>query len=478
MPYSVLIVDDEVTFARNVTKYLSRHGYETRSCNDGAEALEALETYKPDLVLLDYALPGADGLEILKQIRARDTQTKVIMMTGQGSVQIAVDAMKNGAQDYLCKPLVLAELRLMLDKCIGQERREGALAYYQRKQAQQSGLAKLIGESTSMVALKSRIQHLIEAERRLKDVDSPPVLITGASGTGKELVARALHFDGPRCERPFIEVNCASFPADLIEAELFGYERGAFTDAKNRKLGLLEAADGGSLFLDEIGDMDINLQAKLLRVLEDKRVRRVGGVQDRPVDIRVISATNQNLEERVRQGTFRSDLLFRLRVIHIELPPLHERDDDVLLLANAFLHEQAQRYSKGSLSFTKAAEQGLRKYCWPGNVRELRNAIEHAVLLSQSNTITTEQLPFPSCPGFAHSSRSPETDVVNHQRNNAVVIKEIPEEGIDIEEVEKNLLTQALEHTDWNVTRAAKLLGLTRDTLRYRMGKNNLRPPS
>ena len=315
MSHAVLIIDDEETLARNIRTYLTRHGYEARIAGSGEEGLAALDSFNPDLVLLDFQLPGMDGLEILRRIRTAARHVKVVMMTAHGGVPVAVDAMKAGAYDYLTKPLALSELKLLLDKAIGQEQLEGALAYYQNRQAERSGLNKLLGESPPMQALKRKIQQFIDAEERLTEGEPPAVLITGETGAGKELVARAFHFEGPRRDRPFVELNCASIPTPLLEAELFGFERGAFTDAKERKLGLVETANGGTLFLDEIGEMEPVLQAKLLKLLEDRRLRRLGGLRDQKVDIRVIAATHQPLEERVRQGSFRSDLFFRLRII-------------------------------------------------------------------------------------------------------------------------------------------------------------------
>lgn len=459
MPHTILIVDDEVTLARNIKRYLGRHGYDARVVATGEEALGVLETFSPDLILLDYHLPGINGLEVLGRIRAIDTQVKIIIMTGAGGVQVAVDAMKAGANDYLSKPLVLAELKLLLDRVVGQARAEGALAYYQNKQARHSGLATLLGKSAPILELKKQIQYYLEAERHLVYGDPPPVLITGETGTGKDLVARAFHFDGPRADKPLVELNCASIPSQLLEAELFGYERGAFTDAKERKLGLVESANGGTLFLDEIGDMDLSVQAKLLTVLETKRVRRVGGLRDRDVDVRIIAATNQNLEERVQNGQFRSDLLFRIRVIHIELPPLRERSDDVKPLAYEFLRLQGKRYGKAKLRLSEEAAHTLQHYHWPGNVRELRNVIERAILLTATETIEPKHLALIS-------------DMPKRNPGNGLgSIQNFPDDGLNLERVEAELVKLALERAKGNVTRAAKLLGISRDTLRYRIEK-------
>jgi len=403
MSHAVLIIDDEETLAKNIRLYLTRHGYEARTASSGEEGLAVLDHFNPDLVLLDVQLPGMDGLETLRCIRTAARHVKVVMMTAHGGVQAAVEAMKAGAYDYLTKPLALSEVKLLLDTAVGQERLEGALAYYQNRQAERSGLDKLLGESPPMQALKRKIRQFVEAEARLTEGAPPAVLITGETGAGKELVARAFHFEGPRRDQPFVELNCASIPTSLLEAELFGFERGAFTDAKERKLGLVETASGGTLFLDEIGDMELALQAKLLKLLEDRRLRRLGGLRDQTVDIRVIAATHQRLEERVRQG-------------------------------------------------------------WPGNVRELRNSIEHAVLLADEGVIDVGHLAL--CPALL--PMPPLDDFLTRPG------QDFPDQGIDLEKLEQRLIVQALRKTSWNVTRAAKLLSLSRDTLRYRMEKYRL----
>ncbi len=457
MPHAVLIVEDEPILAKNLAAYLARHGHDARVAASGEEALAQFEAFRPDAVVLDYQLPGVDGLAVLRRMRSLDPRIKVVMVTGQGGVEVAVEAMKAGASDYLVKPVVLAELKLLLDRIAGEERLEGAVAYYQGRQAAQSGLDKLIGDSPPMAALKQRIARFIAAEAALRDGAPASVLVTGETGSGKELVARAFHFDGPRREHPFVEINCAAIPAALMEGELFGFERGAFTDAKQRKLGLVETAAGGTLFLDEIGDMEPALQAKLLKLLEDRTLRRLGDLRERAVDVRVIAATNRNLEERVQRGEFRADLYFRLGVIRIEVPPLRERGKDILRLAREFLSLHARRYGKDRLAFAPDAEAALMRHPWPGNVRELRNVVEQAVLLAESGVVGPKHLA-----------------LVGPSRPAASVL---PEEGIGLDQVEADLLAQALARTRGNVTRAARLLGVSRDTLRYRLEKHGLREP-
>jgi DNA-binding NtrC family response regulator len=474
MPHAVLIVEDEVILAKNLTKYLEREGFEVKAVTSGEHALPLLDSFKPDAVLLDFNLPGMNGLQVLAKIRERDRETKVILVTGHGNVQVAVDAMKGGANDYLSKPVVLTELKLLLENALGAERVQTRLDYYQKREAEGSSLESILGDSPAINALKSNIKRLVEAEYHLKDRDLPAVLITGETGTGKELVARAIHFDGPRRQKSFIELNCASIPSNLLESELFGYERGAFTDAKERKLGLAEAADGGTLFLDEIGDVDLQIQAKLLKLLEEKVIRRLGSVRDIKVDVRIIAATNRPLELMVRESRFRSDLFFRLRMVQISIPPLRERGEDALDLARAFLEVQRSRYGKPRLEFSPEAERLLSSYAWPGNVRELRNMVEQVVLMSQDNTILPQHIPF--CSGLGPEAASPAPAAGDAPAAAGTPPpRGFPKEGISLEEVERNFLLQALESSGWNITQAARLLGLSRDTLRYRIEKYGLR---
>lgn len=468
MAYGILIVEDESILAKNVSTFLRRQGYEVSIAPDGESALARIESQKPDAVLLDFNLPGMDGLQLLQRIRALDAQIKVIMVTGHGSEEVAVDSMKSGAYDYLAKPVVLEKLKMVLEKAFGEERREQELTYYRRKEAAEGGMQKLIGESPAVLKLKDNIRQIISAESQLTDVDSPAVLITGETGTGKELIARALHFESGRRAKPFVEMNCSSIPSNLLEAELFGYERGAFTDAKERKIGLIEAAEGGTLFLDEIGEIELALQVKLLKLLEDKKVRRLGSVRENRIDVRIVAATNRDLEQLVREGKFRSDLLFRLRILHIETPPLRERGGDILLLARKFLEYHKSRYGKPTLYFSTDAVTALQAHSWPGNVRELRNTIEQCVIMARGEEITAIAL------GLRGEARQERAAPVVPPMDGSV---SIPPGGLNLTEIERELLTQALTRTGWNVSKAARLLGLSRDTVRYRMEKFDLRVP-
>lgn len=305
---AVLVIDDEDTLARNLCVYLDRLGYATQHAASAEQGLALAAEWQPDLILLDHNLPGMPGLEALGRLQPLLPHAQVVMMTGYGSVELAVRAMKAGACDVLSKPLVLGELRLLLERLSSQQKLEKTVDYYAQREAQAGGLDQLRGESPPMRALRERIERLLASERQLGDAEAPTVLIHGETGTGKELVARALHFGGPRAGQPFVELNCGALPSQLVEAELFGHERGAFTDARERKIGLVETAEGGSLFLDEIGEADLSVQVKLLKLLEDRRFRRLGGLRDQAVNVRILSATHQPLEAMVRQQRFRADL--------------------------------------------------------------------------------------------------------------------------------------------------------------------------
>jgi two-component system, NtrC family, response regulator AtoC len=464
MNNAVLIIEDNATLGKNMAAFLRQHGYDARTAADSVQAFSMMEQFRPAVALVDYSLPGMNGLDILKCLRLERPDVKAIMITGHGSVEIAVEAMKSGASDYLSKPLALSEMKLIVDKVLGQQQNEAPTIQHQLEQRSRK-IEDLIGESPQMRALKEAIGRLISAEFALRDRDRPAVLVTGETGTGKELVARAIHHDGPRGSGPFLELNCAAMPATLIESELFGHERGAFTDARESKQGLVELAHEGTLFLDEIGELDLSIQSKLLRLIEEKAVRRLGGLREERAQVRIVAATNQDLERLISERKFRADLFFRLRIVHLHLPPLRDRGHDILLLARHFLQQHSERYGKHGLSFSPSGCKALLGHSWPGNVRELRNRMEHAVLMAQGPQLGAEQLALTPAAAVRGTSSDPD-------------VPRLPEQGVVLEQFEQSLVRQALQRTHWNVTRAAKLLGLSRDTLRYRMEKFELKPPA
>jgi DNA-binding NtrC family response regulator len=459
MSCAILIIEDEAVLAKNMRTYLERSDYTVDCAETAEDGLARLASFRPDVVVLDFNLPGIDGLQALARIRTFDPSIQVIMVTGHASVEMAVDAMKAGALDFLTKPVPLSKLRMLLERATAESRRSSALDYYRKRDGAEVALDTLQGASAPMQRLKTTLRQLLQAEVRLQDGDAPAVLVHGETGTGKELVARALHFNGPRRDKPFVELNCAALPAQLLESELFGHERGAFTDARERKLGLVETAEGGTLFLDEIGDMEPALQAKLLKLLEERTVRRLGSVREQRVNVRIVAATHRPLEQLVRDGRFRADLYFRLRVVQLELPALRERGDDILLLARSFAAHHAARYGRPAPSFTPRAEQALLQHRWPGNVRELRNLLEQAVLLCGGPQL---DLPDLVLWGDAGAPTAPATAAA------------APPADSTLGEMERHALVRALDRTGWNVSRAARELGISRDTLRYRIDKHGL----
>jgi two-component system, NtrC family, response regulator AtoC len=449
---TVLIVDDERTLARAIRGFLIESGYEAETAGDAEEALEQLERLHPDVVFTDVRLPGMSGIELLRRVREFDPAIPVVVMTAYGTIEGAVEAVKLGAFDYLKKPVDLEELRLLADRAREHAQLRQELSYYRRQAARDLPQTGILGDSPAMRSVLERVQQVAALK------ESPPVLITGETGTGKGLVARAIHATGPRATRPFIDVNCTALPASLMEAELFGHERGAFTDAKESRIGLFEAADGGFLFLDEIGDVELPLQGKLLHALEEGTVRRVGGNRDRRIDVRIVAATNRDLEREVERERFRKDLYFRLAVILLPLPPLRERGDDVLLLAEYFLRRFSAKYGKEVRRIEPDVRERLLAYPWPGNVRELSHVIERGVLWSRGPTLDEEHLALVA-PAYPEPREAMEPGLP------------APPSGMDLVQWERSLIEKALRESDGNQTRAAQRLGISRDTLRYRLKK-------
>ncbi len=457
----ILVVEDEAILAKSIARSLGRAGYECSTATNAEEGLKVVEAEGPDVVLLDLRLEGMDGLQALKRIREMDPGIAIIVMTAYGSVETAVEAMKGGAFDYLSKPLDLEELKLVVAKALENVQLHRRLSYYQRREAERAKGLRIIGESRRIKAVLALVERIAKIDPRVAG-DLPTVLILGETGTGKDLVARALHAWSPLADQPFVEVNCTTLPKGLMEAELFGYEKGAFTDAKVTKPGLVESADGGTLFLDEIGELSLEAQAKLLKVIEQKTVRRLGSLRERKVRVRIVAATNRDLELATKKGTFRQDLLYRLKVLTIELPPLRDREEDVILLAHHFLERFTQKYAMGPKRLSPAALARLKGYHWPGNVRELAHVIERAVLLSEQEEIEPDLLAL-------GTNLSPQIPPGLPPR------EAFPLDGLRLEEVERSLIEKALTVTRGNVSAAARHLGIGREALRYRMQKYGIR---
>jgi DNA-binding NtrC family response regulator len=449
----VLVVDDEELIRWSLAERLRTDGYEVIQAGTATEALECAST-GVDLVLLDYRLPDDDGLSVLRKLRDLDPDTLVIMLTAHSGVETIVEAMKAGAFDYATKPFDLDDIAIRVSRALDTTRLRRELRTLRDTMARPYGLASIIGESDVM----QRVKLLA---RKVASSPSSTVLITGESGTGKDLVAKVVHYSSGRAARPFLNITCSALPETLLESEMFGHERGAFTDARQQKRGLLEQADDGTVFLDEIGEMTPALQAKVLRFLEDKTFRRVGGSGDIHVDVRVIAATNRNLEELVQEGKFRDDLYYRLNVLRIEVPPLRVRQDDVSLLAQHFIETFSKEFKRPVHGMSRPAEAALKAYAWPGNVRELRNLVERAMLLCEGEMLQ------PSDFDSLHTARAQ-----SHTGHAGFML---PAEGVNLEEVERSLVVQALERAGGNQTRAATMLGLHRDQIRYRVEKFGLK---
>ena len=457
LPARVLVVDDEKLIRWSVAERLQRDGYEVSSAESGEQALDMVSTSPPDLLLLDVRLPGIDGVQTLQRALALHPELAVLMMSAHSTVDIAVDAMKHGALDFLVKPFPFHALDAAVERAISttRTRREIAALGADRRGAS-CALQAIVGGSSAMEQLRTMIGRLATSE-------ATTVLVEGESGSGKEVVARAIHLQSARAERPFMQVNCAALPEQLLESELFGHERGAFTDAHAQKRGLFESAEGGSVMLDEIGDLPPGGQAKLLRLLENKTFRRVGGVQELRADVRVIAATNVNLEERVSEGRFRADLFFRLNVVRFAVPSLREHLEDVPTLAAHFIARFNAEMKRQVRGVSGPAMEVLKAYHWPGNVRELRNVIERAFILHAG---AEELRPEHLTPELRKAAPPP--------RRQEKLVPPVNEEGLVLDDVERKLIAEAMERASGNQSKAARLLGVSRDTLRYRLKKHGM----
>ena len=445
---TILVVDDEALIRWSLTERLTSDGYQVLDAGTGQAALEKLQE-GVDLVLLDYRLPDTDGVTILRRIKEFDQDILVILLTAYASVETAVEAMKLGAYHFANKPFNLDDISAMVERALETTRLRREVRQLRTDAARPYSLHRIVGASPSITALR----HLAA---RVASSPASTVLLTGESGTGKDLVAKIIHYSSDRAAKPFMNITCSALPEQLLESELFGHERGAFTDARAQKKGLLETADGGTVFLDEIGEMTPGLQAKLLRFLEEKSFKRVGGAADVRVDVRVIAATNRNLEEQVATHQFRSDLFYRLNVLPIAMPPLRSHPEDIPALVEHFIDAFNTEFRKRVLGATLPAYTLLQGYGWPGNVRELRNVIERAMLLSDGERLDVRDFPALTTAVSAGDGF------------------ELPASGVDLEQLERSLLVQALRRSGGNQTRAGALLGLNRDQIRYRIEKFGL----
>jgi two-component system response regulator AtoC len=447
----ILVVDDEYLIRWTLQQNLEKEGYEVIFAETGEEALEKVMDEAPDLVLLDIKLPGMDGYEVLEKALKIDEGIVPIMITAYDEVDKVVKAMRLGAFDYISKPFDFSKVHLSIQKALEASQLKREVRHLRREKRNWYGFDHIIAVSQEM-------GRVLQISEKIAQSDAATVLIQGESGTGKEVIAHLIHERSKRQNMPFITINCANFPEQTLENELCGHEKGAFTDAKEVKKGLLEVADRGTLFLDEIGDMNLDLQGKILRLVEQKTFRRMGGLKNIQVDVRIITATNKDLLKLKEEGKFREDLFYRINVASIRIPSLRERPSDILPLTKYFIQKYNQEFHKNVQKISKGVEDFLRNYNWPGNVRELKNVTERTMILVEVDTLLMEHLPI---------------EILGQASKQGGIIEgiRIPPEGISMEKVEEALVRQALKMTNGNQTKAAKLLDISRDALRYRMQK-------
>ena len=458
MPYSVLIVDDEALTLRTIGRALDAEGFEVLLANNGEEALKIFAEEKPDLVLLDIVLPGINGIEVLRRMKELEPATMVVMMSAYHMVDRAVEAMKLGARDYLIKPFALADMVSTMQRATEML----ALRVRVRDTVQ---TAKGRYDFGRLVTQSPAMRDILEMARRAAASDHTTILIQGESGTGKEVLANAIHYNSPRAQAPLISLNCAALPDTLLESELFGYEPGAFTDARRRKEGLIEKASTGSLFLDEIANTSFSFQAKLLRVLEEGTFLRLGGTRSIHVDVRVIAATNKVLKEAVAKGEFREDLYYRLNVLPLFIPPLRERREDILPLALDIMQHFNKELKKNFVGFTPAAAELLQKYPWPGNIRELRNVIERTMILAQESEINEDNLP--------EEVRDLHEESAHEEMSSTFDLSPTGDQFVSLHELEDRYIQEVLNATGQNKTHTARILGIHPTSLLRRLKKNH-----
>jgi len=449
---AILIIEDEKLVRWSLKERLKKDHYDVFEAENGAGGFEMLSREVIDLILLDYRLPDTNGIEILRRVTSERPEIPVILMTAYSSVDTAVEAIKLGAYDYINKPFNHDEMAVAVARALESSRLRREVRHLRSEQEKRYGLTNIVGQSPAILEVLELIEKIAKSQ-------ATTVLISGESGTGKDLVAKAIHYASERAHQPFMNITCSALPETLLESELMGHERGSFTDARFLKKGLFELADGGTVFLDEIGDMGVLLQAKVLRFLQEKTFKRVGGVKDITVNVRIIAATNRDLESAVKERAFREDLYYRLKVIPISLPPLRERVSDIHLLVNHFIDGFNQEFKKSTKGVSEEAIQRLMAYSWPGNVRELKNVIERAMILENKPDLTVTDLP--------KEIREP---VHGAEASDANGFR-LPDRGFPLEKMENEMVRQALEKTHGNQTHAAKMLSISRDALRYKMKK-------
>lgn len=452
----VLIIDDEKLLGKQLYKLLNQEGYNVYYAPTGKEGIGIARSQNPDAVLLDLKLPDMDGLEVLKALNTLDPPPNTIMMTAHGNIELAVSAIKLGAYDFIEKPFTTDKLKVIVRNALKASELKNTISITANRGREKYGFDALVGRSEV-------ISGIVSILKKLSSTDPRMVLITGESGTGKGIAARILHYNGVRASKPFIEINCAAIPEKLLESELFGYEAGAFTDAKKTKKGMFELAHGGTIFLDEIGDMDLTLQAKLVKAIEERTFRRIGGVSDISVDVRIIAATNRDLKQLVSSGLFRADLYHRLNVIQIHMPPLRERKEDIPLLTDYFLNLFNHELHRNIRHVPDSVREALLRYHWPGNIRELRSTIERAVILSEGDELN---------PRYIRLEEDGD-DIKVEQSEDGMTLKIVFEET-SLPKIEEAILKETLERANWNQSKAAKMLGISRDAVRYRMKKLGL----
>ena len=451
MAVSILIIDDEVLTLNNLKKALEKEGYEILLADSGETGIEVFKRNRPNLALIDLMLPGIDGIEVLKQIKGIESNTVVIMITAYEIIEKAIEAMKMGAYDYLLKPFKINELKTNIARALELQSLRVRVSETVETEKGKYYFDRITAKSKKM-------EEVLRTARRVAPLEKTTVLIIGESGAGKELLARALHYNSPRVDQPLVEINCAAIPENLMESELFGYEPGAFTDARRRKIGLLEKADHGTVFLDEIADMPLPLQAKVLKVLEDQTFTRLGGTSQIAVDIRIITATNKNLKREIEAGDFREDLFYRLNVVPIAIPPLRERRDDIIPLALSFIENFNAELHRSFKGLSEQAAKALTEYDWPGNARELRNIIERIVALHNAEEISIDHLP---------------AEIMARQRRASLKGESAEKKDIiSLKELEAQYIEEVLKHTGGNKSKAARILGIHPTSLFRKIKRN------